>query len=408
MEIRNAPGDTSTKILNELIKYIEYQFGDRIPGKSYRQRGNSERIDNYQVEISIIIPIYHSLRRSIEEKSLSVMDFENMILPYYEKILELLKPWSLCVDLDAVNRVDILNKDQINEILELLSITEQNLAVIHTNKSQFVIAENHYKRALSFARRYNEEGETKTTLLFKVLTSYCILQMTQSNFTDAKILAEEAYNCVAVAYDPVHPQVQEAAGVLIDCLIDKGDLYDAERFAQATLDSLKDPANKEDQESEAVAVGYSNLGEVIFRQNVDLMRAEVLARESLRIRAQLFGNDGYLARSSITLLANILRKQGNLGDEVKKLYERSLAIDVKHEGPDGVNTSIGNRNLGHFHQELAGTSLSTEQIKEHLQLSKSYYTEALRIYTKIFGPAHQDTIKAASDLSDISHLLSEA
>jgi tetratricopeptide (TPR) repeat protein len=399
MEIRNAHGNTSTKILNELLKYIEFQVGDRIPGKSYRERGNSERIDNYHLEISIIIPIYQSLHRSVKEKSLSVMDFENMTFPYNEKILELLKPWSLCVDLDAAHRVDILNKDQINEILRLLSETERIMAIIHTNKSQFVIAENHFQRALSCARKYNEEGETKTTLLLKVLESYSILQMTQSNFADAKILAEEAYNCVAVAYDPVHPQVQEAAGVLIDCLIHKGDLYDAERFAQVTLDSLKDPANKEDQESEAVAKGYYNMGRVINDQNKDLMRAEVLARESLRIRTQIYANDHYVGFSS-TLLADILRKQGNLGDEVKELYERSLAIDVKNGGPDGVNTAIGNTDLGHFHQQLSGTCLSTEQTKEHLQLSKSYYTEALRIYTKIFGPAHQDTIKAASDLSD--------
>jgi hypothetical protein len=97
-----------------------------------------------------------------------------------------------------------------------------------------------------------------------------------------------------------------------------------------------------------------------------------------------------------------------LGAEVKSLYERSLAKDVKHDGLDGVNTSISNGNLGEFHYELAFTDLTSEERKEHLQLSKSYYTEALRIYTKIFGPAHRDTIDSASNLSDISDLLSEA
>jgi hypothetical protein len=85
----------------------------------------------------------------------------------------------------------------------------------------------------------------------------------------------------------------------------------------------------------------------------------MLASESLRIRAQLFGNDDYIVGESITLLANILKKQSNMGDDVKELDERSLAIDVKNEGPDGVNASIGNTNLGHFDEELAGTCLST-------------------------------------------------
>jgi hypothetical protein len=220
--------------------------------------------------------------------------------------------------------------------------------------------------------------------------------------------AEEAYNCVAIAYNSVHPQVQKAAGVLIDCLIHKGDLYDAERFAQVTLESLKDPANSVDQKSEAVAVGYYNLGMVICKQEGDLVRAEMLVSESLRIRAQLHGSDHHHMGESIGLLASIFRKQGNLGDEVKELFERSLAIYVKDEGPDGINTSIGNTNLGLFHHELAGTCSFADERKEHLRLSRSYYTGALRISRKIFGPDHHNTIEAASHLSRISRALSEA
>jgi hypothetical protein len=100
------------------------------------------------------------------------------------------------------------------------------------------------------------------------LTSYSHLRIHQGDFVDALLLAEEAYNCVAVAYNPVHPQVQEAAGVLIECLVHKGDVYNTERFAQVTLDSLKHPANGVDQESEVLAVGYYNLGEVFLNKMV--------------------------------------------------------------------------------------------------------------------------------------------
>jgi hypothetical protein len=154
-----------------------------------------------------------------------------------------------------------------------------------------------------------------------------------------------------------------------------------------------------------VAVGYYNLGRVIDKLKVDFVRAEMLARESLRIRAQLFGNDDYRVGESTTLLAGILREQGNLGAKVKELFECSLAIDVKHEGPDGINTSISNANLGDFHSQLAFTDVTPEERKEHLQLSISYYTEALRINTKIFGPAHHNTINA---MLNSSRALSEA
>jgi hypothetical protein len=145
---------SNARVLNDLLKYVEFQFGDRIPGEAYRQRGNSERIDNYQVEINIILYIYSSLINIHEQDtSLSMIDCDNMGLPYYEKMLEILKPWSLCVDLDAANGVDVLNKDQINEILNLSSITERNVGLIYQHRNQFIIAENHCQRALSCARQ---------------------------------------------------------------------------------------------------------------------------------------------------------------------------------------------------------------------------------------------------------------
>jgi hypothetical protein len=65
------------------------------------------------------------------------------------------------------------------------------------------------------------------------------------------------------AYDPVHPQVQQAAEMLINCLIQEGDLFNAERFAQQTYENLRDRKNGMDQEGEEVALGSCNLANVI-------------------------------------------------------------------------------------------------------------------------------------------------
>jgi hypothetical protein len=43
----------------------------------------------------------------------------------------------------------------------------------------------------------------------------------QSNFSEALLFAEEGYNLVIEVYDPVQPEVQEAAGILISILIKK-------------------------------------------------------------------------------------------------------------------------------------------------------------------------------------------
>jgi hypothetical protein len=68
------------------------------------------------------------------------------------------------------------------------------------------------------------------------------------------------------AYDCVHPQVQEAAGMLINILISKGVYYDAERYAQVTYGNLRDKKNEIDQGSKAVAMGAHKLADIIFRQ----------------------------------------------------------------------------------------------------------------------------------------------
>jgi tetratricopeptide (TPR) repeat protein len=226
----------------------------------------------------------------------------------------------------------------------------------------------------------------------------------QGNFVDGVLFAEEAYNCVAIAYNPVHSEVQRAAGGLIEILILKGDLYDAERYAQLTLDSIKDPANKLDQESEEVAVGYFNLGHVIFKQKGDLVKAEKLVRESLRIRVLIHGRDHFHTGHSTGMLANILQCQGKLGDETKELHERSLAIDIRNGGPDSYNTAVRNGKLGDFHQFLAKKQSNYESKKEHLRLSNSYFSEAVRIFKNSFGLDHPYTIIHINELSENSGL----
>jgi tetratricopeptide (TPR) repeat protein len=394
------------RVLNHLLCYAKLQFEGRDPEIAYRQRTNGERIHNFQVEISFIIPIYEKMiDATFDDTSLNETDRETTLRLYYEKILEILKPWSLCLDSDA-KRVDGLSIDQIHEILDLLSDTERRLAAFYTNIDKYEAAGNHHERALFYARRYVVEGELKTTLLFEALKGYSTQRIRQNDLAGALIYAEEAYDCVAVAYDPVHWQVQEAAGILIDCLIHMGDLDKAQLYAQLTLDNLKDPANKVDQESEACALGYYNLGNVIFRQEGDLVRSEMLIRESLRIRAQLNGPERYHVASSMGLLGKILNVN-KCGDEVKKLLLDSLAIYIEFEGPDGVNTKIANSNLGHFYMKLANTHVTADKKLANLKLSKAYCKEALRIYTKIFGPTDHRTIEATSELSIIIHMLSK-
>jgi hypothetical protein len=228
--------------------------------------------------------------------------------------------------------------------------------------------------------------------------------MSEGKFTDALIFAEEAYNCVAVAYNPLHPKVQNAASTLIECLTLKGNLGNAELFAQMTLDSLKNPKNGLDQHSEAVARGYYDLAHVNTEQRGDLVKAEKLIRESLRIRVLIDGNN-VLSGNSITLLASIVMSQGKLGSETKELLDQSLANSIRNHRPDGTNTAIDHFNIGIFHHDLADEQQTVRRRKEHLHLSGIKIKEALRIGTKIYGPDDPRTLQYSSELSTTRRLL---
>jgi hypothetical protein len=173
-----------------------------------------------------------------------------------------------------------------------------------------------------------------------------------------------------------------------------------------SLDSLKDPANNVDQGGEAISRGYYNLGNIIHAQGKDLSRAEMLVKESLRTRALFYGNDHLYVGESISLLANISIGQGRLDNEALELHERALAITVKHKGIHAINTAVSNLQLGRFHYKIAGIQPSEAMFLERIRLSKKLYTEAVQIFTKVYGLAHKDTIRAKASLSKVMHILS--
>ena len=78
------------------------------------------------------------------------------------------------------------------------------------------------------------------------------------------------------------------------------------------------------------------------------------------------------------ILAGILIAQGNLGDETRGLFERSLAISIRNEGPDGLNAAVGNCNIGRFYHRLGNIQPTVDSQRTQLLLAKSHFVEAQR------------------------------
>jgi hypothetical protein len=164
---------------------------------------------------------------------------------------------------------------------------------------------------LYYSKRFDDDDFDKTNKLSKALGTLVVIMYNKGDFKKAKKLAEDMYNLVAIAYNPSHPEVQEAAALLIRTLFrtgDTGDLEDAERFAEVTYGYLKDPSNGINPEGPEVAEGGYNYAEAIKHRNGNLIKAEKIARESLRIREILAVKDKYRGITEI-LLNEILEKQ---------------------------------------------------------------------------------------------------
>jgi hypothetical protein len=145
---------------------------------------------------------------------------------------------------------------------------------------------------------------------------------------------------------------------------------------------------------------------VIHIQKEDLLKAEELAREALRIRSVICDSDDRTIGASCNLLAQILESQGKFEDETKRLLERSLAIFIRKEGPDGANTAILNVSLGSYYYDLPRRQLTVATKRKYFLISKSHIEEGFRIQIKMYGPTHPNTVKTASVLSDVVSVLS--
>jgi hypothetical protein len=390
------------------MSYADFQFGQQVVGRDYRKRIDGQRIANWDVKIVILQQISSNIVKIYAtNSSLSTIIRDKGMFPHLERSLQILSPWMDTIDSNATNQSNSITSKKSDYLLKKSYTLDRNLAALALNRNQYDVAERHSHRCLVNSRRFRIEGEEKTTAIFGALLLHANLRRVQGDSSSAVTFAEEAYNLVVDAYDPVHPQVQEAASWLIDSLIQQGDFFNAERFAEQTYANLRDIKNGMDQEGEQVAHGAYNLSAVIFRQdNGDLIKAEGLARESIRIKDQLYGAHDRNCGNYL-LLARILRTQGEFGDETKELFERSLAISTINEGPDGMNTAVANIEIGRFHYEFAMVPSTISTRRAQLQLAKSYSEEAIRIETKIHNPTHPNSKVAASLLSNVLRELSK-
>ena len=379
--------DQALYVLKHLLAFAEYQYGVASPGQEYRERPDGDRVSNFIADIELW-QILSTLGNRLY--NLRTSDSYREAESYFVKARDTLEPWRLLIE--RRDRDDT----RVHKILEMLSITERYLADLYASQSRFIEAESHCSACLAFAKMI--EGENHTLELFKALRTYGYLQDRQSKYDDAIFYFEKAYICVSEAYGPVHPRVQEAAGYLTDSLLQSKNYSRAEGYARINYESLVDPLNGIDPDCFDVARGAQQLVHICCLtpqdpclETVSFEEGEFLARKALRIVQTVFDPDHINIGSSLDDLGKVLFLSGNLGEETKQLFKRTLSIYLKCEGCDGVLVMGANGILGSFHFQRSEKNTSAVGKEVDLRSALHYYEEALRISSAVNGRDHPTT-----------------
>jgi tetratricopeptide (TPR) repeat protein len=126
------------------------------------------------------------------------------------------------------------------------------LARIYLEKSQFSTAAQHCQLSVEAVKR--QKSANKAKKLFGSLTVFSDILSMEGNPAGALVYSEEAYNTVSVAFGPEDLNSLEAAGNLVNCLIEVDDYETAERYGRVTYEALIDKANKIPYRSQPVAL----------------------------------------------------------------------------------------------------------------------------------------------------------
>jgi hypothetical protein len=160
-EILDAPkiiGERKLRVIQHALSYANFQLGERVLGKSHRERDNGDQISNWIAELGILDP---NCLRLVDiylcDESLSMMIKNDMMLRFLKMRVELLMPWY-----DNISRMTQSSKEEINHVYLLLTTTDTRIAVIYTHRNDFNLAETYCKKALSNAKKFDGEEEQKT------------------------------------------------------------------------------------------------------------------------------------------------------------------------------------------------------------------------------------------------------
>ena len=289
-------------IMERLLAFVELQYGARIPGKSYRVRRNSDRVDD--------LPLI-KLRFKLSEFYTGVGNFDKSLL-HSIACRELLEPRTLGCD---------------DKVLRYLCQTEINLCSIYFERTQLTKAQHHGEEAVTFARKLKGEGHIKclSDALRGLGDTFGML----GNYTEALELTKESYFLISENFGPERPDAQNLSSQIIEYLVFTGDFTTADEYARLSYDVLVDPRNGVHPEHYTIGIAMNQLATLWAEMPADPteseekgIEAECFARRACVIMLKRYGRDLLGLSKFFKGLGDVLFKKWSFCSETRIFIEQ--------------------------------------------------------------------------------------
>ena len=189
-----------------------------------------------------------------------------------------------------------------------------------------------------------------------------------------------------------HPLVNKVAAEYTNCLLESGDVKKAVKYVEEAYSSCGiDFVDPEDVDKAELAFYVGK----IYNADKEFEYAERALRATLVWYERVHGVDHTLTGQCLDQLGIALMGQNKLGDETKAVLHRALDIFLLNLGPDAQLVGAANESLGVFYE-----------MRGEIVQARRFFKEALRIYTKVLGPEHPNTVNVKTNLLRVKAVIS--
>lgn len=283
---------------------------DSITAREVLEQGARRVLGNKDLQPPVRATVLHSIGRGFN--NLRLFD---RALPLFEEALKV--------------REQLLGEGHPQTVSTL-----HHLGVAQWGAGNFEASAEAFERALAYGQRQDLDSLG----VAEVLSGQASLKRDQGDFKGAEEAGRRAYDIRRRELGPDHPETAHSKVLLAFLQFDLEAYAESESLYRGAIETLR--GRNSDPE---LAKAISGLGLLLMFRG-DATAAEPLARESIDLHREIFGEDHPAFADSVSILAYVKQELGDL-EAAEKWQRHSLTVLRKHYGEDHPSIARSAYNL---------------------------------------------------------------